>query len=121
MNEINEYKIKISVTANLPRELKLGKNYDLTVAEVECRTAKEIVNDDGTADKVFTLKISEMSEVGIINEKEIIKARKKGSQSQVLRLTLRDYWRLYAQNYDEFNDFYCAEMSKIIDKYKSEL
>lgn len=119
--EISEYKIKISGTANIPRELKLGKNYDLTVAEVECRTSKDVVNDDETKDRVYTLKISEMSEIGIIGEKEIIKARKKASQSQVLRLTIKDYWKLYGQDFEDFISFYELEMGKIIDNYKNKL
>ena len=74
--EINEYKTRINGVANLPVPLKLGHNYDLTIKSVECRKSSDDVNDDGTKDKVFVLKISELTEINIVGEEVITKITK---------------------------------------------
>ena len=82
----NEIQLKITGSANIPNGLELGKEYDLTLSNVECRKSEEHPNDDGSVNKVFTVKLSPFSEVNIISEKEIIKGKAKGgSMSQVIR------------------------------------
>lgn len=113
--EINEYKIKLNGVANIPKELELCKSYTLKITDAEVRAIKDVPNDDNTKNRVFTINISEMSEVYISDEKEIIKARKKGSQSQVLKFAMRDKADELGLDREEY---YKDQMSKIINKYK---
>jgi len=116
--EINEHQIKLSGKANVISGLTNGKNYDLTISDVSVRKIEEVDNDNGTYNRVANLKISELSEVNIISEKEIIKSKKKTTtQSQVLRFIIESVWEK-SENGIEKEDFYKKEMSYIIDHYK---
>lgn len=86
--KINEYKIKLSGTANIGQELDNSKTYDLTISNAEVRKKSYDPNDDGTENLTHTIKISELSEVNLIGTGEIIKATKKGSQAKILRFVL---------------------------------
>jgi len=115
--KLNENQLKISGRCNILSGLTLGKNYDLTIGDVECRKSEDIPNDDGTRNVIYTLKLSPLSEVNIIDEKEIIQTKKKkGSQSQVLRMKIEERWEQSGSNLDR-EDFYIKEMTRIITNY----
>jgi hypothetical protein len=113
----NELKIKLAGIACINMPIILGQNYDLTIKNVECREVKEIPNDDGTSNIIYKLMISELSEINIITGRDIIKAKKKGSQSQILRLAIQDKWEQEGQDGD-FDDFYVKQMNNVISWYK---
>ena len=115
--DINEYKVKLTGTANIPNSLTNGKMYDLTIGNAEVRKVERVPNDDGTENEIASLRISELSEINIISDKGIIPAKKKGSQARVLRLKIEN-------KADELGldreDFYQKEMIKIINNYEYE-
>lgn len=114
--DLNENKIRLSGVANIPSGLTNGKSYDLTLKDVEVRKVEEVPNDDGTYDKIFSLKISELSEINIIDERTIITAKKKPSkQSVVLRMVLEEKARNLGLDTEEY---YKKRMSEIIDNEK---
>lgn len=112
---ISEYKLRLSGVANMSKELEWNKNYDVIIKNAEVREVKDINNDDGTINKQFTLKISELSEIEIIGDRDAISAKKKGSQAKLLRFEIQ-------QRADELGEdrdaFYTKEMSIIIENYK---
>lgn len=116
--EINEHRIKLSGTANIPKPLEMDREYDLTVSHVECDSDQGISNQNGTKDLVFRLKLSKLSEVNIISSGEIIKATKKGSQSQTLRFVLNGLADKYGEDRE---DYYNQQMAQIIEDKKNEL
>jgi hypothetical protein len=115
--EVNERKLKLFGTANLPQSLELGKVYDLEITNAEVRSAGELIsNDDGTANEIFRVKISELSEITLKDEKQFIKARKsKGSMAQKLRMEIMNGW----SGEGEFEDYYTKQMAEIIELYNS--
>jgi hypothetical protein len=121
MLTINEYKIKLGGIANVPKDLNLEKDCDLTIKNAETCTSKIIPNGDGTCDKVISIKITERSEVNILAENEIIKAKKKGSQSQAMRNAYRTLWEQQFSAQIEFEDFYKREMSTSIKNIEHRL
>ena len=108
---VNEYRLKLGGSANLSKELELTKNYDLVIKNAEVRKVEDLPNDNGTLDRQFTVKISELSEIQLIGERDAIGAKKKGSQAQVLRFTLQ-------QKADELGEdresYYQRRMNEII-------
>lgn len=115
--EINEHVLKISGKANILSGLTIGKNYDITVGDLECRKSEEIPTDNGKVDKIYTLRLSNLSEVSIISENEIIKSTQKTrSQSQVLRWKIEQRWQESGSDLEK-EDFYIKEMSRIISNY----
>jgi hypothetical protein len=106
---LNELKFKLSGTANLQKPLKLGSMYDLTISDAEVRSAGERVPlDDGSYNEVYKLKFSELSEINIISEKEVVMAKpKRGSKAQKFRMSLRDI--------DDREQFYNWVMTTLID------
>lgn len=112
----NEFKLKLGGTANLNKELELTKNYDIVIKNAEVRKTEDLPNDNGSFDRVFTLKISELSEIEIIGDRDAISAKKKGSQAKLLRFEIQ-------QRADELGEdrdaFYTKEMSIIIENYKN--
>lgn len=112
--EIEEYKLRLSGVANLPQGLTNGKNYDLTITNCECRKIERIPNDNGTENEIAKLVISELSEINIIDGRQIIKAKKKGSLAQKLRFVIMEIAR--REGLDE-EEYYTQEMSKIISTY----
>ena len=114
---INENKLKISGRCNILSGLTLGKTYDLTLSNAECRKCEEIPNDNESKNKIYTLRISELSEVNVIGEGEIIQSKKKkATQSQVLRMKIEERWEQSGSDLDK-EDFYIKEMSRIITNY----
>lgn len=118
---INEFKIKLSGSANIPQPLNLEKDIDMTIKNAETVSSQDQPNGDGTIDRIFKIKITERSEVTISAENEIIKAKKKGSQSQALYNTIRQVWEQQHSGNTELDDFYKKKMSEIIDNFKSKL
>lgn len=118
---INERKIKIVGTANIPTDLTNGKNYDLVIKNAEVRGISEDPNDDGTVDKTHKLKLSELSEVAIVDGRDILKAKVKGSQSKLLRYEIQ---QLYERDPDptrmDFESYYKEWMTHFITKIKHE-
>lgn len=114
--ETNEYKIRISGVANIPRPLINGCGYDLELNDVEVRKIERIPNDDGTENEVASLKISELTEIIIKSGDKQIKGKKKGSQAKVLRFYIEK--EAERQGIDT-EKYYQEEMSKLIDKYKN--
>jgi hypothetical protein len=112
---LNEHKLKVSGSANMITGLNKGESYDIVIKNAEARGAKEELNDDGTYDLVHSIKISEMSEVQLVdNHGKIVASKKKGSMSQRLRFSI-------FQRADELGEdreaFYNKEMSRIINEY----
>lgn len=115
--EINENILKINGKANILAGLTIGKEYDITVSNLECRKCEEIPTDEGTVDKIYTLRLSNLSDVSIISENEIIKSKQKvKTQSQVLRWKIEKKWQDTGSDLDK-EDFYIKEMSRIISEY----
>ena len=118
--DTNENILKISGRANILSGLFIGKEYDLTIGSVECRKCEEIPTDNGTVDKIYTLRLSNLSEVNIISEKEIIKSKPKvKTQSQALRWKIEQKWQESGSELEK-EDFYIKEMSRIISEYDRE-
>ena len=116
--ELNENKLSLKGVSNLPLPLEIDKEYDLTISNVVCSGASDRSNNDGTYNRTFSLKISELSEINIISEKQIIKSNKKSSQSKLLRYTIQQLAEKYNQDPEVY---YNKIMSKLIDKYKQKL
>lgn len=112
---INENKLKLSGVANLSAPLELTKSYDLVIKNAEVRKTEYLPCDDGSIDRQYTLKISELSEISIVAEKEVIGAKKYGSQAKVLRGVLE---READEKGEDRESYYQQEMSKIINDRK---
>jgi hypothetical protein len=117
----NENKIRLSGIACINGKLNLETDIDLTIKAAEVVSKKIIPNNDGTQDTIFAVKITERSEINILAENEILKAKKKGSQSQKLRTVLMELWNEQYSGEIEFEDYYTKEMSGIIESYKERL
>lgn len=114
---LNEHQIKLMGKANVISGLENGKSYDITVSDVSVRKIEELDNDNGTYNRVAVLRLSELSEVNIISDKEIIPTKKKkSSQSQVLRMKIEERWEQMGSEMDK-EDFYTKEMTRIITNY----
>jgi hypothetical protein len=118
MLETNEFKIRLSGTANIPKGLDLSKTYDLTISNAEVRSSESIPNDDGTCNIVHKLTISELSEVNLIGANEVIKAKKKGSQAKVVRFLLE---KIAEKKDKETEPYYQERMNSLITTLQAEL
>jgi len=118
--DINEIKLKLSGSANISEQLELGNEYSLTISNAECREVREVPNDDGTVNRIYNLKLSEMSEVNIISGQKVIQSKKKGSQSQKLRMAIYQVWLDEYQASIEFDKYYEKQMSDLIKQIQSE-
>ncbi|MGV8130551.1 MAG: hypothetical protein ACP5N7_00445 [Candidatus Pacearchaeota archaeon] len=116
---INERKLKIVGTANIPTDLTNGKNYDLVIKNAEVRGISEDPNDDGTVDRTHKLKLSELSEVAIVDGRDILKAKVKGSLSKRQRYELQLLYEALGYETD-FEIFYNERMSKNISEIINE-
>jgi hypothetical protein len=112
---INERKLKIVGTANIPTDLTNGKNYDLVIKNAEVRGISEDPNDDGTVDKTHKLKLSELSEVAIVDGREIIKAKVKGSMAKAMRFKMQKLFEVdrLAEGM-EFEVYYRIQMTRLM-------
>lgn len=121
MLTINERKLKITGTACIPDDLVIEKNYDLIVKNAEVDKSTNSGNNNGTIDIIYSLKLSELSEVAIVDGREIIKAKVKGSLSKKLRYELQNLWERTSPNtYPDFEDYYKTRMANFIDQIINE-
>ena len=114
--DINEFKIKLTGTANIDQELDNSKTYDLTITNAEVRKKSYDPNDNGTENLTHTIKISELSEINLIGQGEIIKAKKKGSQAKVLRFILMEEADMLGMDREQH---YQDEMNLFISQVKN--
>jgi hypothetical protein len=120
---INENKVRLSGVANLSQPFKRTNCFvDLSIKNATIKDDIDLRgNEDGTINQIFKLTITTETEINILADNDIIKAKKKGSQSQMLRSSLME---LYGQQYSaqkEFEEFYKQEMSKFIESVKKRL
>ena len=115
---LNEIKCKLQGVVNIPKELRIDRSYDIQITNCECTGSKDISNNNGTFDRQYIIKISELSEIFISFDKEIIKARKKGSQAQILRYKLQDMADKLGKDREEY---YKRYMSLLIEKINEKL
>jgi hypothetical protein len=115
MEKISELKVKLSGTVNIPREILTNATIDLKINRADCLDYRVINNHDGSFYKVYNVKISELSEVEFITDREKIEGNKKKSASQ--RLRGRAYiWT--AENDDTDPEmFYQMIVNKIINNF----
>jgi hypothetical protein len=83
--KINELKARITGVVNIPTEIKTNSVIDLKINRADCLDYRLVNRQDGSFDKVFNVKISELSEVSFISDKEKIVGTKKRTASQRLR------------------------------------
>ena len=122
MELTNERKVILKGRANINSELELGKCYSITASELECREVKSVPNDDGSQDTIYSLVISELSDLKIISENGIIPAKRKGSQSRVLRWKIMQLAEMDGKELPEEKEFYYKEkMNEIIKRIDDEL
>ena len=122
--KINENKLKISGTACLDKPPKgLNVFCDLTFKNATITGDRDIRdNEDETEDIIYKLKITPETEIHILAENDILRARKKGSQSQKLRACLREFFdQQHAGDYENFELFYAEQMGNIIKYIKNKL
>ena len=112
---LNEHKLKVSGSANLPTGLNKGESYDILIKSAEARGSQERLNDDGTYDLMHTIRISELSEVNLIGNHGVIISKKKGSQSQQLRFKMNNRADELGKDREEY---YKSTMTKIIKMYE---
>lgn len=117
-NKTNEYSIKFTGSANIPRPLKNGFGYDLEMSDVEVRKIERIPNDDGTENEIATLKVSELTEVILKSGDKVLKATGKGSQARVVRRIIEDIADRDGLNKEQY---YKKRMSEHIEELKDEL
>lgn len=115
MEKISEIKVKLSGTVIIPREILTNATIDLKINRADCLDYRVINNHDGSFYKVYNVKISEVSEVEFITDREKIEGNKKKSASQ--RLRGRAYiWT--AENDDTDPEmFYQMIVNKIINNF----
>lgn len=115
MEKISELKVKLSRTVTIPREILTNATIDLKINRADCLDYRVINNHDGSFYKVYNVKITEISEVEFISDREKIEGNKKKSASQ--RLRGRAYiWT--AENDDTDPEmFYQMIVNKIINNF----
>ena len=115
MEKINELKVKLSGTVTIPREILTNATIDLKINRADCLDYRVINNHDGSFYKVYNVKISEISEVEFISDREKIEGNKKKSASQ--RLRGRAYiWTAEKDDTDP-EMFYQMIVNKIINNF----
>jgi hypothetical protein len=119
------FNITLSGKMEIPH--KLDEDKDISFV---CKRAglKNIIRKpqtvDGTEEDI-TYKFQNLEEITILQEDKVVFGKpKKGSQSQVLRYAISDFYNQQLSGsveYEDVDDFYKKEMSELIDKYKSKL
>ena len=116
-NKINEYKARLFGSCNLYQPLSDTEKFvDLTIKNATLSGDQDLRdNQDGSKNKIYKIKITNESELTILHEQDIVKSKRKGSQSQKLRAILLELFnQQYAAEYDEFETFYQEQMLIII-------
>ena len=115
------YFLQLTGKTNIDQPLNKDKDYSVAFKRISVYGVDER-SGNGEDDKI-TFKAKSIDEVTIITEEEkvVFGKPKKNSQSQVLRLTMKDYWETtYAGDID-FETFYTRQMSKLIQHYKDKI
>lgn len=112
---INELKVKLSGTVNIPRELLTNATLDLKIINVDCLDYRLFNRQDGSYDKIFNVKVSELSHVEFIKDKEKMIGEKKKSASQ--RLRGRAFIWCEENDMTSPEDFYQMITNKIINNF----
>lgn len=115
MEKISELKVKLSGTVTIPKEILTNATIDLKINRADCLDYRVINNHDGSFYKVYNVKISEISEVEFISDREKIEGNKKKSASQ--RLRGRAY--IWSADNDDTDPemFYQMIVNKIINNF----
>src|ERR1035437_4164872 len=113
--KINELKVKLSGTVNIPREILTNATLELKINNADCLDYRLINKQDGSFDKVFNVKISEMSEVEFIKDTEKMLGEKKKSVSK--RLRGRAYVWCEENDMTDTEAFYQTIGNKIINNF----
>jgi hypothetical protein len=109
--QINEFVVKLSGRASIPQELKIGNAYKLYF---DCAVTAETLHDnqDGTFDKVYSLKPVRAE---IMDDKgEAIKTKDFRSESQKTRSLIKWEWEQRGGRM-EFEKYYELMQRKIRD------
>jgi len=115
MSEINEYKLRIQGSLNLPLKLEIDKSYDFTCTGLDIIGSSDTSNQDGSVNRTFKGKISEMSEINLLSGKDVIRATQKKSASQ--RLRGRAYVWTAENDSTDPEMFYQTIVNKIINNF----
>ena len=116
MNPINERKIKLFGSANINQSLPDNERFvDLTIKNATLSDDQIIRgNKDGTADLIYKIIITNETELTILALNEIIKSKRKGSLSQLLRFEIEGLWNeQYVENIEK-DDYYKKRMLEFI-------
>ena len=115
--KLNENKLRIQGSLNILSPLEIDKSYDFTCSNLEITGSQDRTNNDGTINRTFIGRISEFSDFNFISDKEVIQTKKKkGSQSQVLKMKIEERWEQMGSEMEK-EAFYVREMSRIISNY----
>ena len=115
MSEINEYQLRITGKLNLPIKLEIDKTYDFTCKGLDIVGSSDSSNNNGSVNRCFKGVISELSEINILNGKDIIRASKKKSASQ--RLRGRAFVWCSENDATDAETFYQTITNKIINNF----
>ena len=107
--KINEYILKLTGKASLTEPLEIGKSYRIIISgDITSQQLDD--NNDGTVDQSFKF-VPVL--VGVVTpEGKTLKAKGRGSQSQVLRNIILQKW----DGSGDRDEFYQKRMSEIIAK-----
>ena len=118
------YQITISGKIEIDEPIDKNKEYSLALKRIQNDQGKTTTHETEDTETVCW-KMVNLDIATLISGESVISGKsKKGSPSQVLRLTL---FELYEQQYagsDEYkdrDDFYNKTMQKIIEKFKDKL
>jgi hypothetical protein len=117
------YNITISGKMEIGHSLDENKDISVVIKRAGLRSISRKPQSVDGEDEDTTYKYQNLEEITIIQEEKLIVGKpKKGSQSQVLRKVLQNYYdQQLSGNYKEFEDFYKEEMSRIIAIYENKL
>lgn len=111
MEEINERILKLTGTANLPRDLQIGHDYTIAL-QVNVNASETRNNEDGTCDVIFKCRpTGEIIITKDYGEKMVLKSR--NSVSKRIRNSLFYKWTELGLEGD-FQEWYESIGSKII-------
>lgn len=113
--KINELKVKLSGTVNIPTELITNTTIDLKITNADCEDYRLKNNQNGEFDKIFSVKVSELSQAEFIQGNEKVVGEKKKSASQKLRG--RAYIWSQENDITEPEMFYETIVNKIINNF----
>ena|SRR3990167_4339886 len=108
---INSYSIRLSGRAEIPEDLDEAKNYKMII-EGSIPKTEFHDNQDGTHDKILTLKAIKVEVVDDIGKS--IKAKDTRGKSQLFRARLWKEWSKLDDTKLDFNDWYDAMMINLI-------